>query len=188
MSLLPRWHSNIVVLCKLYWASKDDVISGAGRELSYRLTLWVAAFSVFLCSLPCQRSTFSSPFPLLLAGASTALPYCLKSCNAHDRKTHHWMKPTIVNTQFENRAIWSDPSIIAANLWISRVGTLPGGSDSKESACSATDPGLIPGSGRSPGEGNGNPLQYSHLENSMDRGAWQARVHGVTKSQTQLSN
>jgi len=47
---------------------------------------------------------------------------------------------------------------------------------------------LIPGSGRSPGGGNGSPFQYSCLENSMDRGAWQATVHGVTKSQTQLSN
>ena len=50
------------------------------------------------------------------------------------------------------------------------------------------DLGLIPGLGRSPEEGNGNPLQYSDLENSMDRGAWQAIVHGVTKSWTQLSN
>ena len=48
----------------------------------------------------------------------------------------------------------------------------PGGSDGKESACDAEDPGLIPGSGRSPGEGNGNPLQYSYLKNSMDGGAW----------------
>ena len=47
-----------------------------------------------------------------------------------------------------------------------------GGSDSKESVCNAGDPGLIPGSGRSPGEGNGNPLQYSCLENPMDRGTW----------------
>ena len=50
------------------------------------------------------------------------------------------------------------------------------------------DAGLIPGSGRSPGGGNGNPLQYSCLKNSMDRGAWQATVQSVTKNQTQLSN
>ena len=49
------------------------------------------------------------------------------------------------------------------------------------------DVGSIPGLGRSPGEGNGNPLQYSYLENSVDRGAWQAGVHRVTKSQTQLN-
>ena len=64
----------------------------------------------------------------------------------------------------------------------------PHGSEDKESACSAGDPGSIPGSGRSPGEGNGNPLQYSWLENSMDRGAWWATVHGVTKSWIQLSD
>ena len=56
-----------------------------------------------------------------------------------------------------------------------------GGSDSKESACNAGDPGLIPGSGRSPGEGKVYSLQYSCLENSMDRGAWQATVHGIKK-------
>ena len=56
------------------------------------------------------------------------------------------------------------------------------------SAGGIRDMGLIPGSGRSSGEVNGNPLQYSCLENAMDRGAWQATVHGVAKSQTQLSN
>ena len=63
----------------------------------------------------------------------------------------------------------------------------PGGSDSKESAAGAVDmrdAGLIPGSGRSPGGGCGNPLQYSCLENSMFRGAWQATVHGVSKGGT----
>ena len=58
----------------------------------------------------------------------------------------------------------------------------PSGSDGKESACNAGDPGLIPGSGLSPGEGNGSPLQCSCLKNSMDRGAWQALVHEVAKS------
>ena len=62
-----------------------------------------------------------------------------------------------------------------------------GGSDSKESACNAGDPSSIPGLGRSLGEGNGSPLHYSYLENSMDWGAWQSTVHGVTKSQAQLS-
>ena len=57
----------------------------------------------------------------------------------------------------------------------------PQSSVSKESACNAGDPGLIPGSGRSPGEGNGNPLQYSCLENPMDRVAWKATVHGVAR-------
>ena len=64
----------------------------------------------------------------------------------------------------------------------------PGGSDSEESARNAGDPGLIPKSGRSPREGNDNLLQYSCLENPMDRGAWQAPIHGITKSQTWLSD
>ena len=59
----------------------------------------------------------------------------------------------------------------------------PGDSDSKESACNVGDLGLIPGLGGSPGEGNGNPLQYSCLENPIDRGAWRATVHGVAKRQ-----
>ena len=58
----------------------------------------------------------------------------------------------------------------------------PGGSDSKEPACTAGDLGFIPGSGRSPGEDSGYPLQYSCLENSMDRGVWLSTVYGVTKS------
>ena len=64
----------------------------------------------------------------------------------------------------------------------------PGGSEVKESACNAGDLGSIPGSGRSPGEGNGNPLQYSCLENPMGGGASWVMVHGVAKSQTRLSD
>ena len=64
----------------------------------------------------------------------------------------------------------------------------PRGSDGKESVCNVGDPGSIPGLGRSPGEGHGNPLQYSCLENPMDRGALWATVHEAARSQTQLSN
>ena len=63
----------------------------------------------------------------------------------------------------------------------------PGGSEDKASACHVGDPGLIPGLGRSSGEGNGKPLQYSCLENPMDRGSWRAIVHRVAKSQTRLN-
>ena len=62
------------------------------------------------------------------------------------------------------------------------INTFPGDSDSKESSCNAGDPGSIPGSGRSPGEGNGCPLMYSCLKNPMDRQAWWPTVHGVVKS------
>ena len=64
----------------------------------------------------------------------------------------------------------------------------PGGSAGKESTCSEGDMGLIPGLGRCPEEGNGYPLQYSRLENSVDRGAWRATFHGVTRSWTRLSD
>ena len=60
------------------------------------------------------------------------------------------------------------------------VSKFPGGSDTKESACNARDPGLIPESGESHGEGNGYPLQYCCLENSVARGAWRATVYGVS--------
>ena len=63
-----------------------------------------------------------------------------------------------------------------------------GGSDDKESACNVGDLGSTPELGRSPGEANSNPLQYPCLENLMDRGAWSATVHGVTKSQARLSD
>ena len=82
--------------------------------------------------------------------------------------------------QHSNVCIWSRVCIWSEGF--------PDSSDSKESACNVGEPGSIPGSGRSPGEGNGNLLQYSCLKNSMDRGAWQATVHGVTKSWTQLSD
>ena len=71
-----------------------------------------------------------------------------------------------------SKAICSAPNIVVIKLYLG----FPGGSDSKASACSVGDPGSIPGSGRSPGEGNGNPLQYSRLKN------------GVAKSRTRLSN
>ena len=72
--------------------------------------------------------------------------------------------------------------------YLSNHWSFPRGSDGKLPACNAGDPGSIPGWGRSPAEGNGNPLQYSCLENPMDRGAWWAIVHGVEKSWTQLSD
>ena len=77
--------------------------------------------------------------------------------------------------------------VMGINLDRQRMG-LPGGSDGKELACNMREPGSIPGSGRSSGEGNGNPLQYSCLENPTDRGAWKATVHGAMKSQTRLSD
>ena len=95
---------------------------------------------------------------------------------------------------FKNSLILNSPKSMP-NYWTKDFGykysvwaMYNGGSDSKQPACNTRDPGSIPGSGRSPGEGNGYPFQYSCLENSMNRGDWRATVHEVTKSQTQLSN
>ena len=92
---------------------------------------------------------------------------CLQAQSFSIKPSTDWMRPT---------------HILEGNLLYSKSTDLKGffgGSDGKESACNAVDPGLIPGSGRSPAEGNGNPLQYSCLENPMDGGVWQAIVHGA---------
>ena len=73
-------------------------------------------------------------------------------------------------------------------MYVTLLLGFPGGSEGKESACNAVELDLIPGLERSPGKRNGNALQYSWLENSIDRGTWQAIVHGGTKSRTQLSS
>ena len=73
-------------------------------------------------------------------------------------------------------------------VYLSPLRGFPGSSVVKNPPANVGDMGLIPGSGRSPGGGYGNPLQYSRLENPMDRGAWRATVHGVANSQTQLNN
>ena len=95
----------------------------------------------------------------------------------HNMKLNeHWMDGERKEVERRGRAIVDKMTSLG----------FPGGSDSEESACNAGDPGLISGLGRSPGGGQGNPLQSSCLENFMDRGAWWAIVHGVAKSWTQL--
>ena len=91
---------------------------------------------------------------------------------------HHFLYGDELSTDLEPWIFLSLLSLIVIVLGF------PGGSDGKASARSEGDLGSIPGLGRSPGEGNGNPLQYSCLEIPMDGGAWQATVHGVSKSQT----
>ena len=86
----------------------------------------------------------------------------------------------------EKNRIWICHSSSTVYTALTLYSGFPGGSDSKESACNAGDTDLIPGLGRSPGVGNGNPLQYSCLENFMDNGAWWATAHGATESQTWL--
>ena len=92
--------------------------------------------------------------------------------------------------KIQNKSLLISPRpqpLITTNLsMVLFVWGFPCGSAGKEYTCNVGDLGSIPGLGRSPGDGNGNPLQYSCLENPMDRGTWRATVHGVTESQTQL--
>ena len=83
---------------------------------------------------------------------------------------------------------WSPCSLTVRLEWVLLPFGFPCGSDGKASACNMGDLGSIPGSGRSSGEENGNPLQYLYLENPMDGGTWYATVHVVTKNQTWLSD
>ena len=88
----------------------------------------------------------------------------------------------------QTRTLFSTCTTDVFSVWVTYMSLIPGVSDSEESVCNAGDLGSIPESGRSPGEGNGYPLQYSCLENSRDRGAWWTAVHGIIKSQTRLSD
>ena len=85
-------------------------------------------------------------------------------------------------------SVWAQGLQVQFNISLNKIWSFPAGSSGKESACPAGDADSTPGSERSPGEGNGNPLPYSCLENPMDRGAWWATVDGITKSRTLLSD
>ena len=113
-----------------------------------------------------------------------------------------WFPPFLISTSFIYLFIWLCWGVVVAcsifcckhvdslavACGLSSCKGFPGGWEVKASACNTGDLGSIPGSVRSPGEGNGNPLQYSYLENPVDGGAWWATVHRVTKSRTRLSD
>ena len=94
-------------------------------------------------------------------------------------RMHHSENPTHIDLYDE---VWD--LVLTIFRWAFVHRSFPGGSEVKASACNAGELGSFPGSGRSPGEGNGNSLQYSCLENPMDRGAWWATVHGIAESDT----
>ena len=95
-------------------------------------------------------------------------------------ETHHYLRPRTTTHDHMLKCNHYSHTLYLNALQI--IQGFPGGSDGKESACNTGDLGSIPELGRSPGEGNGNPLQYSCLENPMDGGAWQNSVPGVTNS------
>ena len=134
------------------------------------------------CSVHSRASAASSSLPLFLSCR------LLSSCVAQ------WFQvpfPAHCLEVITSVTAPSSPPLLFLPLCASLEGNtrgFPGGSDCKESACNEGDLGFTPEWGRSPGEGNGNPLQYSCLENSMDRGAWWATGYGVAKSQIRLSD
>ena len=125
-------------------------------------------------------------FSITLSKSNLRIP--LSSISFFIVKTNY----LIVNTLKELEMLLFLCEIIITLLWCSvlpkaiSLQFFPGCSEGKESICNAGDQGAIPGWGRSPGGRHGNPLQYSCIENSVDRGAWWATVHGVPKSQTWL--
>ena len=114
----------------------------------------------------------------------------LRECRPTLHSTLALLSPPVFPKKEAYTLVWSPDFCNCCQEDTSKLPSLqtrqgaPGGSDGKESACSAGELGLIPGLGRSPGEGNGYPLQYSCLENLMDRGIWWATVHGTSESQT----
>ena len=114
------------------------------------------------------------------SGTTERLPDETVTCSWGERATRHAFSCVLREVTFDPSPsflpLFTFGCVGSSLLSPSHLQGFPGGSDSKESACSARDLGSIPGSGRSPGEGNGNPLQNPCLENSMDRGAWWATV------------
>ena len=120
-----------------------------------------------------KASVFPTAPSVLQAATSSVVPM------AED-----WLDCQALHPSWKHREVFHKSPVDAQTPTTRVLIGFPGDSDGKETACNSGDPGLIPGSGKFPGEGNDNPLQYSCLENPMDRGAWWATVHGIAKSQT----
>ena len=155
------------------WRNIVNVTSLAGHGFA---CTWLSQFIFsFVCSAPTTR------LYLLLQKGFVSLGH---------RHFHMLFLLSHINTCLS----WVSSSVLTSsekrrfNFLAQQDSPIICGSDSEESACNAGDLGFIPGLGRSLRGGHGNPLQYYCLENPMDRGAWWATVHGVTKSQTRLSN
>ena len=174
---------------------------GCHSSVSFHYNFCPTAFSViFKFEKPCQ-TFFLSDWNLASTGMFQSLAYLdsdvidnseKKKCKS-DLKLNHtqgqlkcFFKLSSCCTGWCWKTVQSDYCFTSIIDGRTDEGGLPCGSDSKESACNEGDPGLIPGLGRSPGEGNGNSLQYSGLEDPMDGGAWWATLHGVSKSRVWL--
>ena len=134
---------------------------------------------ILICVSPIISAIEHLSMCLSLQMISSSWLHCVCRHAAFPQTGGHSPCQVILSTSGPCWVVYTVTSLV---LW-----GFPGGSDGKESACDAGDPGSIPGLGRSPGEGCGNQIQYSCLENPMDRGAWWVTVHGVTKTWTRLT-
>ena len=164
------------------------------------LVFWETSILLFIMTLPIYIPTQSAEWGSLFSTLSLAFIICrlFLDCRLFADDHSDWCE--LLHCSFDlhfsnNEWCWASFHVPVGHLYLDlfSVGlrhcrVLPGSSASKESTCNAGEPGSIPGSGRSPGNGMGYLLQYSCLENSMDRGAWRAIVHGVAKNQTPLSD
>ena len=162
------------------------------QNMESSVTIQFRKMSSWLCSVPLNMSfTFSEPKSIRVNQV-----FSMEEINGFlvgwggrgSEKNWLFLERNHITIKYQDRSQYYN--VLGAGNWkcsFRGMMAFPGGSDSKASAYSAGDLGSIPGSGRSPGEGKGNPLQYSCLENPMDRGAWLATVHGVAKSRTRLS-
>ena len=154
--------------------------SPLAQQWKIRLQYWRREFDPWIREIPWERKWQTTPVFLLGKIPWTEESGRLQSV-ATQRVEHDWAAENACTHMLLT---------LQSKFWISDhlILGFPGGSDGKVSACNTEDLGSIPESGRSPGKGNGNPLQYPCLENPMDRGAWWATVHEVAKSWTRLSN
>ena len=136
-------------------------------------------------ALEIHWSDFKSPAPLPAMSCADYLNSLCLNVLIHKMKKANiqLMCMSMAVLIFCRCPFWSGPILVVQYFWLPllKMGGFPGGSVGKESARNVGDPDSIPGSGRSPEEGNGNPLQYSCLENSMDGGAWRATVYRVSR-------
>ena len=167
---------------KAQWTKSEDariLIPALNNSTVSTLDTWILWTDFFICKIGWKEKTGtggdfylcsqSTPFWEVIQGASHGVRGGARERSSGQSLIHHLRSSTLLFT-------------------ISGTKAYQGFLGGKESACSAEDLSSILGSGRSPGEGNGNPLQYSCLENPTNRGGWQAVVHGVAKSQKRLSN
>ena len=170
-------------------AAKFDHAALNGMRLETQF--WNFPFDIFGPSLTVgswniERETVAEEG--LLYGGWILRPFTERKAKSLNTGSPKWVSKTLKQST-QNRAPTRNDwlRILWVHLFVSNL-RFPRGSDVKESACNAGDLGSIPGLGRSQGEGNGYPLQHSYLANAMDAGAWWSTVHGVVKSQIQLSN